>query len=118
MKLEEMQASKSIGTVSEIRVATLLNSDNEFLNYPIDVLVHVFERSIHGEIMYGGCTVCDGNGSWVLAKGAVFTNMSEILPYKYQEVTPAEIRQIIKNIDIFQSKKLITTNNTLGVFDL
>lgn len=106
------------GIVSEICLGILESSENEFLKYPIKVAVHVMERSTSGEIMRSGCTVNTGTGSWVLAKNAKFSFISEPLPYQYQELKSQEIKEMLKNIYIYSiSNKLAETNKKIGIFN-
>ncbi len=105
------------GIVSEICLGILESSENDFLNYPIKVAIHVMERSTSGEIMRSGCTVNTGTGSWVLAKNANFSFISEPLPYQYQQLESKEIQQLLKNIFIYSNKKLAELNNKIGIFN-
>ena len=105
------------GIVSEICLGILESSENEFIKYPMKVVIHVMERSTSGEIMRSGCTVNTGIGSWVLAKNAKFSFISEPLPYQYQKLGSEEITEMIKNIYIYSSNKLADTNRKIGIFN-
>ena len=53
---------KSTGIVSEILVGTLVDSKNEFLSHPCDVVLHVMERTTDGDINPYKVSVCTGHG--------------------------------------------------------
>ena len=80
---------EAIGIVSELRVGTLRSSDNEFLKYPCRVIVHVMERGTSGAIIK--CTVSHNGGAFVGAGRPKFSDLSGILPHRYQEITPSEL---------------------------
>lgn len=102
------------GIVSEIRVATILSSENDTLKYPCNVIVHVMERSMNGDVM--GYTINTGEGAWVTAKRAKFENMSGIIhDMKYGHMTREDFRNLLKNFNVYQSSKLVKTQHT-GIF--
>lgn len=78
---------KNTGIVSEIRTARLMSSDNEYLTYPCNVIVHIWERGVDGSII--SCTVFCG-GSFVRVMQPVFEDMSEELPLRYQHFNPSD----------------------------
>lgn len=103
------------GIVSEIRVGRLLSSENNYLKYPIDVVVHVIERTTKGELTK--CTVNTGEGSWITAAKANFEFISKEIPnLHYQKIPPNEMKTLVQNILIYNSEKL-TNANKIGVFD-
>jgi hypothetical protein len=106
-----MKEVYSTGIVSEIRVATLVSSENRFIKYPANVVVHVTERSMDGEIMHNGCVVNEGQ-TFVTAKGAKFIDMSPILPIQWSELDIKKIREILDNFKLYQSTKLLKTEKT------
>lgn len=77
-----------IGIVSEIRTATLINSENPYIKYPCKVVVHIMERATDGSIL--SCTVSDG-GCFVTARRAKFADMSEELPVRCQHLNTYDI---------------------------
>lgn len=107
------------GIVSEILVARMTSSKNDTLKYPIDVIVHVWERTTDGEINNYNVTVNTGKGAWVTAKGAIFEFISSVLPYQYQKMSQEDMQSCLKNIDSICSSQKITNfelTTNIGIF--
>ena len=105
---------KSTGIVSEILVGTLVDSKNEFLSHPCDVVLHVMERTTDGDINPYKVSVCTGVGTWVMAYGAIFENLTEVMSLKYQELRHDEMQDMLKKFK--DSKKLLEIGVKTGIF--
>lgn len=105
------------GIVSEVRMGILLSSENEYLKYPVKVMIHVVERTTSGGLMRSGFTVNDGEGAWVLAKGGIFEPISEPLPCNFNDLKKDDIKKMLANFYIYSSQKLGDVTHKLGVFD-
>lgn len=81
------------GIVSEVRVATLLRSDNEYLQYPCKVVIHVTERDIYGNIM--SCVANIGEGAFVRIRRAEFLEMTLPLEISYSQLSPSLIKELL-----------------------